>query len=232
MGIAIELLLFALFAFGIYAKEKQFIIPYKGKEAISFTLFLGNKRVPIEQKVNILQQYCYITENDVKKIDEPLKSNFRLPLKVGNDIHNGFELPIVIYFTNDTEDNFNIPFVFYTFKEEDFDEIINYNEYSFGFGYEYYNQSYSFVHQLKSLDLVDYLAFTIEPDESNSSGALIIGKYQNIQKHKATCKVIKNAIMWSCVLNSVIIGNFETNKPTVAYFNTNTPYINVPEDFF
>ena len=29
-----------------------------------------------------------------------------------------------------------------------------------------------------------------------------------------------------------IIGNFETNKPTVAYFNTNTPYINVPEDFF
>lgn len=117
MGIAIELLLFALFAFGIYAKEKQFIIPYKGKEAISFTLFLGNKRVPIEQK-----------------IDEPLKSNFRLPLKVGNDIHNGFELPIVIYFTNDTEDNFNIPFVFYTFKEEDFDEIINYNEYSFGLG--------------------------------------------------------------------------------------------------
>lgn len=79
MGIAIELLLFALFAFAIYAKEKQFIIPYKGKEAISFTLFLGNKRVPIEQKVNILQQYCYITENDVKKIDEPLKSNFRLP---------------------------------------------------------------------------------------------------------------------------------------------------------
>ena len=86
------------FCLGIYAKEKQFIIPYKGKEAISFTLFLGNKRVPIEQKVNILQQYCYITENDVKKIDEPLKSNFRLPLKVGNDIHNGFELPIVIYF--------------------------------------------------------------------------------------------------------------------------------------
>ena len=112
----LQFLLFALFAFGIYAKEKQFIIPYKGKEAISFTLFLGNKRVPIEQKVNILQQYCYITENDVKKIDEPLKSNFRLPLKVGNDIHNGFELPIVIYFTNDTEDNFNIPFVFYTFK--------------------------------------------------------------------------------------------------------------------
>ena len=55
------------------------------------------------------------------------------------------------------------------FKEEYFDELINYNEFSFGLGYDYYNQTHSFVHKLKSLDLIDYLAFTIEPDESNSN---------------------------------------------------------------
>ena len=231
MGIVIEILIFAFFSCGVYPKEKQLIIPYNGKERITFTLFLGQKRIPLTQNVNILQQYCYIKENDFRELDQ-VTTNFRLPLKMDNDIHNAFELPIDIYLTNDTEDKFNIPFLFFTFKEEYFDELINYNEFSFWLGYDYYNHTHSFVHKLKSLDLIDYLAFTIEPDESNSNGTIIFGKYQNKQKHKATCKVVENAIMWSCVLNSVAIGSFETNKPTVVYFNTNTSYINVPEDFF
>ena len=155
----------------ISSKPKQFIIPYSGNEQISFTLFFGSKRVPIMQNVNILQQYSYLTEIDYKKLDEIPKSTFRQNLKIGNNIHNGFELPIDIYFTNKTNDSFNISLIFFTFKEEDFDEIINYNEYSFGFEYDY-----SLVHKLKKLNLIDYLS------------------YINKNINKISCKVIDNAI--------------------------------------
>lgn len=123
------------------------------------------------QNVNILQQYSYLTEIDYKKLDEIPKSTFRQSLKIGNNIHNGFELPIDIYFTNKTNDSFNISLIFFTFKEEDFDEIINYNEYSFGFEYDY-----SLVHKLKKLNLIDYLS------------------YINKNINKISCKVIDNAI--------------------------------------
>lgn len=38
--------------------------------------------------------------------------------------------------------------------------------------------------------------------------------------------------MWSCLLNSATIGSYIMNQPTIIYFNTNTPYINVLEWFF
>lgn len=88
-----------------------------------------------------------------------------------------------------------------------------------GLAYEFTNEKYSLIHQLKDKGIIDHLSFSIVDTSQIYLGG--ISPEDTIDRYQSSCDVIENIsneteAHWACSLRKVIIRN---NTQTLTYLN-------------
>lgn len=107
-----------------------------------------------------------------------------------------------------------------------------------GLGYQFENENFSIVHQLKKQMFIDKLIFTIdlETNSLDNKGKIYFGGTPSeliTRKNKATCRVSDSYISWGCQLKKMIISyrNKTQNIPVFQYahFQNCQPALILPQ---
>ena len=143
-----------------------------------------------------------------------------------NDIGNANALILKDnFYLKSSEKNKDIiikDFNFYLFENKNF---VGFD--SIGLSHNFYNTTFSFIHQLKKQNIIDKLNFALVKNTFNN-GLIFFGGLPNEiikNKIKSICYINRTNINWNCKLNKIgnFINNYEVN------FNINTDYILAPK---
>ena len=107
----------------------------------------------------------------------------------------------------------------------------------FGLGSYYSDESFSFLHRLKSEKQINQLIFGFVPHvESNRKNGSVYygGVPYTVRENKTsyTCKVTTRDSSWGCPIDKVYVNNIEYKNRNYAYLNANRREVLVPQSFY
>lgn len=216
-----------------YALCKILILQYQQVFEISEMNYTFGYPIKDSVYINQFLQYTWVQKDLTFEPNESKIKN-KVKLIIDNKSYNGYEYYDVLQFHNDEKTSLN----FTIFVVELNETIPSHTSKGIGLAYQFEDEKYSLVHELKRLNIINYLSFGLSPNVPHDGyGKIYFGgipfEDDSRLKYQSLCEVSNKYIPWNCLLRSIVF-EYEKSKDELqinqyAFFSSTEASISLPK---
>lgn len=228
IGIASTILLFK------YALCKILISQYQQVFEVSEMNYTFGYPIKDSVYINQFLQYTWVQKD---MFFEPIESKIKnkVQLTIDNNTYEGYEYFDVFQLLNDEKTSINFTLCVVDLN----DTTPPHTSKGIGFAFQFEDEKYSLVHELKRLNIINYLSFGLSPNIPHDGyGKIYFGgipfEDDSRLKYQSLCEVSSNFIPWNCLLKSIVF-EYVNSKDEIpinqyAFFSSTEASIALPKE--